>query len=153
MSSGEQTGSSPLVLGVYPRAHILNRLIARLVDGLLVAAAAKLAPPVGWLGGLTYLLIADGFSGGRSVGKRLIGLQTVNPRSRETAGFRESILRNLPLGVAYVLYSVPYVGWLLAGGVVAFEALLILGNDQGLRLGDEIAHTQVLDAGTLDLPD
>jgi uncharacterized RDD family membrane protein YckC len=128
-------------------------MIARLVDGLLAAAAAKLAPPVGWLVGLTYLLIADGFSGGRSVGKRLIGLQTVNPRSRETAGFRESILRNLPLGVAYILYSVPYVGWLLAGGVVAFEALLILGNDQGLRLGDEIAHTQVLDAGTLDLPD
>jgi hypothetical protein len=128
-------------------------MIARLVDGLVAAAAAKLAPPVGWLGGLTYLLIADGFSGGRSLGKRLIGLQTICPRTRDASGFRESILRNLPLGLAYVLYAVPYVGWFLAGGVVAFEALLILGNDQGLRLGDEIAHTQVLDAGTVDLPD
>lgn len=151
--TGEQPSSSPLVLGVYPRAHILNRMIARLVDGLLVAAVAKLAPPVGWLGGLTYLLIADGFSGGRSVGKRLIGLQTVSPRTRDASGFRESIVRNLPLALAYTLYSIPYVGWFLAGGVIAFEALLILGNDQGLRLGDEIAHTQVLDAGTLDLPD
>lgn len=150
---GEEPSLSPLVLGIYPRAHILNRMIARLVDGLLVAAVAKLAPPVGWLGGLTYLLIADGFSGGRSVGKRLIGLQTISPRSRDASGFRESILRNLPLGLAYILYSIPYVGWLLACGVIAFEALLILGNDQGLRLGDEIAHTQVLDAGTVDLPD
>ena len=151
--TGEQPSSSPLVLGVYPRAHVLNRVIARLVDGLLVAAVAKLSPPIGWLGGLTFLLIADGFSGGRSVGKRLIGLQTVSLRTKGASGFRESIVRNLPLAFAYVLYAIPYVGWLLAGGVIILEALLILGNDQGLRLGDEIAHTQVLDAGTLDLPD
>jgi hypothetical protein len=30
---------------------------------------------------------------------------------------------------------------------------LVIGNEQGLRLGDEIAHTQVLDAGQLDVRD
>ena len=151
--TAEDTGDSPLLQGVYPRAQVLNRLIAKLLDGLLVAAASEVAPPVGWLAGLTYLLIADGFSGGRSVGKRLIGLQTVSPSKRESSSFRESIVRNLPLALAYLLFAIPYVGWLLAGGIVAFESLLIIGNDQGRRLGDELAQTQVLDAGMFDLRD
>jgi hypothetical protein len=37
--------------------------------------------------------------------------------------------------------------------ITGVEALLIIGNEQGLRLGDEIAHTQVLSAGQLDLRD
>ena len=37
--------------------------------------------------------------------------------------------------------------------LVSFEALLVIGNDRGRRLGDEVAHTQVLDAGQLDLPE
>jgi hypothetical protein len=139
--------------GVYPKAHVLNRLIAKGLDLILVAAADRLVPPVGWLAGLAYVLIADGFAGGRSVGKRLIGLQTAIPHSRDVAGFKESIIRNLPLALAYLLFPLPYIGWLLAAGVLVFETLLILGNDQGIRLGDEIAHTQVLDAGQLDIRD
>jgi hypothetical protein len=80
-------------------------------------------------------------------------LQTVVPRTKEFSGFRESIIRNLPLAFAYLLVPVPYVGWLLAGAVVMLEALLLIGNEQGVRLGDEIAGTQVLDSGQLDFPD
>ncbi len=149
----EGQGTSPLNLGVYPKAHVLNRFIAKFVDLILVAAADRLVPPVGWLAGLGYLLIADGFSGGRSVGKRLIGLQTAIPRTHEVAGFKESIIRNLPLALAYLLFPLPYVGWLLAIAITGFETLLIIGNEQGARLGDEIAHTQVLDVGQLDLRD
>lgn len=151
MTEGE--GTSPLGPGVYPKAHVLNRFIAKFVDAIIVAAASKVAPPVGWLAGLAYVLIADGFSGGRSLGKRLIGLQTVVPQTREASGFKESIIRNLPLAFAYLLFPIPYVGWVLALAITALEGLLIIGNDQGLRLGDEIAHTQVLDAGQLDLRD
>lgn len=146
-------GTSPLGVGVYPKAHVLNRFIAKFVDLIIVAAAGRLVPPVGWLAGLAYVLIGDGFSGGQSLGKRLIGLQTVIPRSREVSGFKESIIRNLPLAVAYLLFPIPYIGWALAIAVTVFEGLLIIGNDQGLRLGDEIAHTQVLEAGQLDLRD
>ena len=147
----EAWGTSPLQSGVYPKAHVLNRFIAKAIDGMLVAAASQVIAPIGWLAGLAYALIADGFPGGQSLGKRLIGLQTVIPRTKEFSGFRESIIRNLPLGFAYLLFPVPYVGWLLAGGIVVFEALLLIGNDQGIRLGDEIARTQVLDSGQLEL--
>jgi hypothetical protein len=136
---------------VYPKAQIINRFVAKFVDGLVAAAAGRLLHPVGWVAGLTYLLIADGFSGGRSIGKRLIGLQTVTPKRRETAGFRESIIRNLPLALAYLAFPIPYIGWLASAGILVFESLLIIGNDQGLRLGDELAHTQVLEMGELDL--
>jgi hypothetical protein len=146
-------GEAPINVGVYPKAQVLNRFVAKLVDLLIVAAADKLVPPVGFLAGLAYILVADGFAGGRSVGKRLIGLQTILPRAREAAGFKESIVRNLPFGLAYLMFEIPYVGWMIAAALVSVEALLIIGNDYGRRLGDEIARTQVLDAGQLDLPD
>jgi uncharacterized RDD family membrane protein YckC len=132
---------------------MLNRGIARLIDLFIVAAAGQMLVPVGFLGGLAYILIADGFSGGRSIGKRLIGLQTVLPGQREAAGFRESIIRNLPFAVAQVAFAVPYVGWLISIGIIAFEAVLIVGNEQGRRFGDEVAGTQVLDVGRLVSPD
>jgi uncharacterized RDD family membrane protein YckC len=138
---------------VYPKAHVLNRFIAKLIDLFIVVAAGEIAPPVGFLSGLAYILIADGFAGGRSVGKRLVGLQTLRVDGREAAGFRESIIRNLPLGAAQIAYAVPYVGWLVSIAILAFESLLIVGNEQGRRLGDEVARTQVLDAGQLAVPD
>ena len=147
-------GPSPLGSTVYPKAQVLNRLIAKLLDLFLAAAASVLVPPVGWLGGLAYLLLADGFSGGRSIGKRVVGLQTVVMPTHDVSGFKESIIRNLPLAIAYLVFPLPYyVGWALAACVVGFEALLVIGNEQGHRLGDEIARTQVLDAGLLDIRD
>ncbi|MCC6139332.1 MAG: RDD family protein [Nitrospira sp.] len=138
---------------VYPKAYVLNRFIAKLIDVFIVVAADEVAPPVGFLSGLAYILIADGFAGGRSIGKRLVGLQTMRLDIRETAGFRESIIRNLPFGAAQLLFAVPYVGWIGSVAVLAFESVLIVGNEHGRRLGDEVARTQVLDAGQLVVPD
>jgi DNA-binding transcriptional regulator of glucitol operon len=45
------------------------------------------------------------------------------------------------------------VGWLVSIAIIAFEAVLILGNEQGRRFGDEVAGTQVLDVGRLASPD
>jgi uncharacterized RDD family membrane protein YckC len=149
----EVRGDHSIGGGIYPKAQVLNRGIAKLIDLLIVAAAGQIFVPVGFLGGLAYILIADGFAGGRSIGKRLIGLQTVLPDRREAIGFRESIIRNLPLAVAQLAFAIPYVGWLVAAAIIGFEAVLILGNEQGRRLGDEVAGTQVLDAGRLALPD
>lgn len=138
---------------VYPKAHVLNRFIAKLIDLFIVVAAGQIAPPVGLLSGLAYILIADGFAGGKSVGKRLVGLQTMRVDSRDAAGFRESIIRNLPLGCAQIAFAIPWVGWLISAGILAFEGLLIIGNEQGRRLGDEVARTHVIDAGQLAVPD
>jgi hypothetical protein len=41
----------------------------------------------------------------------------------------------------------------VSAAIIALEAILILGNEQGRRLGDEVAGTQVLDAGRLVSPD
>ena len=142
------SGETPIDIGVYPKAQVLNRFIAKLIDLLIVAAADKLVPPVGFLAG-----VADGFAGGRSIGKRLIGLQTILPRTHEAAGFKESIVRNLPFGLAYLMFEIPYMGWVVSMAMLSVEGLLIIGNGHGRRLGDEIARTQVLDAGQLDLPD
>jgi uncharacterized RDD family membrane protein YckC len=138
---------------VYPKAHVLNRFIAKLIDLFVAIAAGQIAPPVGLLSGLAYILIADGFAGGRSIGKRLVGLQTMRVDSRDAAGFRESIIRNLPLGCAQIAFAIPWVGWLLSAGILAFEGLLIIGNEQGRRLGDDVARTHVIDAGQLAVPD
>src|SRR3972149_4492228 len=138
---------------VYPKAHVLNRFIAKLIDLFIVVAAGEIAPPVGFLCGLAYILIADGFAGGRSIGKRLVGLQTMRAGGRGAGGFRESIIRNRPLGGAQIAFAVPYVGWLVSLAVLAFEGFLIIGNEQGRRLGDEVARTHVLDAGQLAVPD
>lgn len=149
----EVSGVHSIGAGIYPKAQVLNRGIAKLIDLFIVAAADQVIVPVGFLAGLAYILIADGFAGGRSIGKRLIGLQTVLPHRREAAGFRESIIRNLPFAVAQLAFAVPYVGWIVSVAIIAFEAVLILGNEQGRRLGDEVAGTQVLDVGRLALPD
>jgi len=149
----EVGGVRSIGAGIYPKAQILNRGIAKLIDLFIVAAASQVMVPVGFLGGLAYILIADGFAGGRSIGKRLIGLQTVLPDRRTAAGFRESIIRNLPFAVAQLAFAVHYVGWLVSVVIIVFEAVLIIGNEQGRRLGDEVAGTQVLDAGRLALPD
>ena len=149
----EVRGGHSVCAGIYPKAQVLNRCIAKLIDVFIVAAADQMIVPVGFLAGLAYILIADGFAGGRSIGKRLIGLQTVLPDRREAAGFRESIIRNLPFAVAQLAFAVPYVGWIVSVAIMALEGVLIIGNEQGRRLGDEIAGTQVLDAGRLALPD
>jgi uncharacterized RDD family membrane protein YckC len=137
----------------YPKAHVLNRFIAKLIDLFIVFAAGEIASPVGFLFGLAYILTADGFAGGKSIGKRVVGLQTMRVDSRDAAGFRESIIRNLPLACAQIAFAIPWVGWLVSLAIVTFEGLLIIGNEQGRRLGDEVAGTHVLDAGQLAVPD
>lgn len=126
------------------KASLLNRLIAKFLDLLIAAVLYELPFRISFLLGMIYLAIADGFLYG-SPGKRLIGLKTVIREGQKEASFRESIIRNIPFIVAYFLYPIPFVGWLIALGIVGFEFFLMLGNPNGIRLGDELAKTLVLD--------
>src|SRR3989337_2295771 len=96
----------------YSKASVLNRLVAKIIDLIVAAAFSKLLSPVGFFAGLTYLLIADGFFDGRSLGKKLIRLRTI----RIDGGlctYKDSILRNISIAVGYALFFIPYVGWIL----------------------------------------
>lgn len=147
MAEGDEPNQEPLE--GFPKADVVHRFIAKFIDFLIVAALVQLIPPVGSFAGMTYLLIADGLFQGQSIGKRLIGLQILRfdkrvHREGMAASFRESILRNMPCAAAFLCLVLPYIGWVLAVGVIAIEAVLVIGNLHGLRLGDEIAQTQVI---------
>ncbi|MDD5434624.1 MAG: RDD family protein [Nitrospira sp.] len=130
----------------YSKANILNRFIAKIIDLIVAAAFSKLLQPVGFFAGLTYLFIADGFFDGRSLGKKLIGLKTVK-EDGELCTYKDSILRNLTVSAGYIFFFIPYVGWLLALIIYSVEGLVILGNEKGVRIGDELAKTYVVENG------
>ncbi len=127
------------------KANTLNRSIARFIDILFALLLARLPGYVGILSGLTYIAIADGLMGGRSLGKKVIGLRAVYRKDGRNADYRASILRNSTIGALYLIFLVPIAGWVLAVLGLAFELLLIIGSPEGMRLGDEIASTVVVD--------
>jgi hypothetical protein len=141
---------SPEPARLYHKAAVLNRFVAKSLDVLIVLGVEEMAPPYGFWAALWYILLADGFSG-RSIGKRVIGLQTWVSELHTSAGFKESIIRNLPIAAAFLAWQVPYIGWLGAMAILGIEALLIIGNDRGLRIGDELAHTQVVTDSIFDV--
>jgi len=127
------------------KADTLNRSIARFIDILIALLLARLPGYVGVLSGLTYVGIADGLMGGRSIGKRIIGLRVLRSKDGTHADFRASILRNSPIGLLYLIFHIPLIGWALACMGLGFELLLMIGSPEGRRLGDEIADTVVED--------
>ena len=108
---GEQMGLPGEGSPGFPRGNNLNRFIARVIDLLIALILMKLFSPFGFYAGVTYLFISDGFSGGQSIGKYLLGVRVVSRDSDRVNPFRLSILRNLPIVIAYGVYVIPYVGW------------------------------------------
>ena len=136
---------------VFPKAVILHRVIAKLVDYLILAIFRQIFPPIGFYSSVTYLLIADCLFHGKSIGKFLVGLQIVVPHKNRNASFRESIIRNFPLLIGYLFLFIPYIGWIFFFLIIGLELLLMIGNEKGLRIGDELAKTQVLDSESFEI--
>jgi uncharacterized RDD family membrane protein YckC len=135
----------------FPKANLLNRFLAKFIDFLVIGALATVAKaPIGSLAALTYSLIADGFFDGRSLGKKVIGLRVVNLKTGLPCSFKDSILRNIPIGIVVLFALIPLLGWILlftAGLVIIlFESYLVYSDDGGIRVGDIFADTQVIDA-------
>ncbi|HEX7126675.1 MAG TPA: RDD family protein [Thermodesulfobacteriota bacterium] len=133
-----------------------NRLLAKVLDLLVVAALATFPGWVGDAAGLTYALVADGLFEGQSLGKRVVGLRVVGA-SGLPCTFLQSVQRNLTVavGVLLMLQRVPFVWWLfwLVGALVLlFEAFLAATDDEALRLGDRLAETQIVVAPRLGAP-
>jgi uncharacterized RDD family membrane protein YckC len=127
-------------------AGILLRVVAKFVDLIIIVAIAEVLPKAGYLAGVGYMLIGDGFFKGKSVGKRLVGITVVSKASGMPASMRESILRNMILSLAILFIKIPFIGWIIAAAVFAFEFIFLIGSKEGMRLGDEIAKTAVVEA-------
>ena len=134
-----------------PKANLLHRFLAKFIDFLIIGILATvLKAPFGTLAALTYALIGDGFFDGRSLGKKLIGLRVVNLKTGLPCSFKDSIMRNIPIGLTVLFALIPILGWILlftAGLVmILFESYLIYSDTGGIRIGDIFADTQVIDA-------
>lgn len=127
------------------RAGLLLRTAAKIVDFILIAAVIEIIPRAGFFAGLTYLLLGDGFLDGRSIGKKLLRIRVVSVETYSPCTFKDSILRNSTFAVGYVLLVVPLIGWVFILIISIVEFILLLGSKDGMRLGDEIAKTAVIE--------
>lgn len=129
------------------KASLLLRVIAKAIDFIVIAIAVKLIPQVGYLSGLLYLVISDGLFDGRSLGKKVLRLRVVSVETGKPGSFKDSVIRNATIAAALMLFKIPLFGWLLLVAVLVLEFLLMLGNEDGLRLGDDLANTMVVEDG------
>lgn len=135
-----------------PLADHVTRWVAKLIDLLVAAAMDRVLPSVGFFAAVTYLLVADGLRPWGSIGKHLLGITVRGPEGR-MCGVRESILRNWVLAVPCAVWAVlqhggwlpAIVGWLVVIAALGVEGIVLVGNPQGRRLGDELADTRVVE--------
>lgn len=129
------------------KAGLLLRVFAKILDFIIIAVMAEVVPRAGFYAGLLYILIADSLFKGRSPGKYLMGIRTVSKEGRPCS-VRESVIRNSPFGIGILLYKIPLIGWIFIVVIAAFEFLMLLGSEEGMRLGDELAKTEVIESGS-----
>ncbi len=130
----------------FKRAGLLLRAVAKILDFIIIAAAVEVIPKAGFFAGLAYLLIGDGLFGGRSLGKKLIGLRVISADTNTPCTFRDSILRNSTFGIGFLFYKIRWFGWLFIMLIFVFEFIIFLGSKDRMRFGDEIAKTIVTES-------
>ncbi len=141
----------PSVIATRSKADLGKRFFAALIDGAL-AGIVSFVPVIGGLIGAAYMLVRDGldvdFMDGRSIGKKIMKLRPVRI-SGEMMDIGTSVKRNLPFAIGPVIMIIPILGWLV-GPVVALaiglvEAILVLTDAEGRRVGDKLAETMVVE--------
>ncbi len=114
---------------------------------LVIALASLPLYPAGQLAALLYIAVCDGLQGGRSLGKRVVGLKVTNTTTGNAADFKDSIIRNSTVAFPVLFFMVPFVGWILwiviGIPILAIEVYLMTRLDQQARLGDTMADTKV----------
>ena len=133
-------------------AH-LNRLMAKGVDILVVIVLATVLPRfIGPLLGFAYSLLADGFTYGpfksQSFGKKLFDLQVRSLVRKAPGNYRDSVVRNAPVGLVTFFGIIPVWGWIIMALVgiplLVMEIYLIEKMENAHRLGDVMADTEVV---------
>jgi len=130
------------------RARYLSRMVAKAADLIIAMALWHIPGAAGAFASLFYILMCDGFPGGRSAGKWLTGLKVVRV-DREGMDFPSSLLRNLTVSAPFLFYLVPVAGPFLAYtvglAVLLIETYLGFYDADGQRAGDTLAETLVVE--------
>lgn len=127
------------------KSDLITRAVAGFVDLLIVIGLSRLPDVLGFLAASGYILARDGLFSGRSIGKKVIGIHVILLDEPLRAGaYRESIIRNIPFVLAYILFIIPYAGWVLGPLALCIEWLTALGDEKGMRIGDLLAGTSVV---------
>lgn len=143
------------VVNPFPKVDLFDRLSAKFIDFVIAAMLAVYHPIVGVLAAITYILLSDALMGGRSVGKRLIGLKTViigDGINGDACDIRRSMIRNSLFAIAMLFYMIvhwiPYLGNLLSVlaivAIASYEIFRLYNDEHGLRLGDILSETAVV---------
>lgn len=126
----------------------LSRLIAKAIDLSIVVIFSLILYPVGLILGIVYIALSDGFSGGQSIGKRLMGFSVISLEDGQACSYKQSLVRNLPLLIPLIFAIIPFWGWVigfvLGVGLVGLELYFLYNLDSGHRLGDVMADTSVM---------
>ena len=139
------------------KADFTKRLVAKFIDLLICYIFVEIGNISGFLLAITYILASDGFAGG-SIGKRLIGVSVVTRVTKRPVNLMESAIRNSIFAAVIIVYFtigfIPYVGKLIAlASVIAIgvmEVMLIHNDKDGIRYGDKLAGTMVVDTPPRD---
>ncbi len=126
-------------------ASLFLRIIAKAIDFLLIVAVLEVIPKAGFYIGIVYLLTGDGFFDRRSIGKKLLGIRVVSLKRDSSSALRDSILRNSTLALGLLLWRIPLIGWLFLTIITVVECIIMIGNSERMRIGDEIAQTVVIE--------
>jgi len=140
------------------KADLGKRIVAAIIDGV-VGVLVGLIPAIGGIIAAAYWLFRDGFEfdfmDRRSIGKKVMKLRPVS-LDGTPVDLMISAKRNWMFalgGVVSLLLYLPIVGWLLiipvalvALGLGVLELILVITDGQGIRLGDRIAGTKVIEA-------
>jgi uncharacterized RDD family membrane protein YckC len=140
----------------YPKARVGARLLAYIIDevvavvpmSVLILVAIALSPRRNGVSGLAiavlllgfgwsvyYNFVKDAWRNGQSVGKKAMNLMVVDVKANRPCTVGESALRAL---IFFLLNFFGGLGWLI-------ESIVILASENGRRLGDLAAGTQVID--------
>lgn len=166
----------PRQAGIEPdRIEIGKRLVALIIDFFacyLVGAAVALVPFLNTFLPLPTVMILvflcrDFLFEGRGVGKNLMGIQVVDISSGQPCSLLQSVQRNIVLVAPYVVLTlfdsvlrfvpIPWinetvrniinlVGMVYCAVVIPIEGYRVYNRQDGLRIGDDIAGTALVEA-------
>ena len=122
---GDDAKHVPLPAGEIVKAEPVNRLLAYLIDAVICTVGFILCI----LPGFAYLLLKDSLYDGRSIGKKVMGLQVIHSGTLTPCKMMESVIRNVSL-------AIPLFGFV--------DAIMVFVDADNLRFGEKWSETRVI---------